>query len=301
MWFGNATAVFVLTLSARENAHRRERVRLAWRAQAQPDVGAAFFVGNYSCGFQDLYARCRSGYEGQDAEQQREILQERRQWDDLVLLPLVDVYRHHVRKLKLAMGWILAHAPARWILKCDDDVFVRLALVPRWLDERVGHRPPTIVGQIHVNDLLPTPTADPSKNTELHVEAYGQRTVMPPWPLGSVGYAVTRDVAEYVVEHNGVELQGEDVSMGLWLDEWKIGPLLRMLNSPAQFQHGTGLSCLNMPKVLVVGHGAMGPKNARRCAEASSRDPARWWHKSEGRPRSWPRCTRDMHVACRVR
>ena len=304
MWFGNATAVFVLTLSARENAHRRERVRLAWRAQARPDVGGAFFVGNYSCGFQDLFLRCRRGYAGQDAEQQAELLQELRAHDDLVLLPLVDVYRHHVRKLKLAMGWILAHAPARWILKADDDVFHRVAIAPLWLDERVGDDAPTLVGRIKVNLRLPGTLIEPSKNTELNVDAYGRRTVVPPFPIGSTGYALARTVAAYVVAHNGTELQGEDVSMGLWLSEWTSAPAVRILHAPAQFYEGDGRACLTNPRTLVMGHHNMGAKNARRCAEASPRDPARWWlkfNKSERRLRSWPRCTRDMHVACRVR
>ena len=178
MWFGNATAVFVLTLSARENAHRRERVRLAWRAQAQPDVGAAFFVGNYSCGFQDLYARCRSGYEGQDAEQQREILQERRQWDDLVLLPLVDVYRHHVRKLKLARADPRARARAV-------DLQVRRQLLSASRLCRDGSTSASATDRRPLSGRS-TPTSAATRRRPAKHRAPrrgGQRTVMPPGRL----------------------------------------------------------------------------------------------------------------------
>jgi len=268
----NATALFVLTLSARENAHRRARVRLAWRAQARPDVGAAFFVGNYSCGFQDLFLRCRRGYQGQDAEQQAELLHELRAHDDVVLLPLVDVYRNHVRKLKLALGWILAHAPARWILKADDDTFHRAPLASLWLARRGNAATPTLVGQIQVGTRLPGPQIEPNKNTELNVEAYGRRKVVPPFPLGSAGYALTRAVAAYVVAHNGTELQGEDVSMGLWLSEWTSAPAVRIVNAPTRFTAHDGRTCLTSPKALVMGHGIMGPKNAQRCADAARRE-----------------------------
>jgi len=268
----NATALFVLTLSARENAHRRARVRLAWHAQARPDVGAAFFVGNYSCGFQDLFLRCRRGYAGQDAEQQAELLHELRAHDDLVLLPLVDVYRHHVRKLKLALGWILAHTPAQWILKADDDTFHRVALAPLWLARRGNAATPTLVGRIQVGTRLPGPLLEPNKNTELDVEAYGRRKVVPPFPLGSTGYALTRAVAAYVVALNGTELQGEDVSMGLWLDEWTSTPAVRIVDAPTRFMTGDGRACLTHPKALVVGHGAMGLRNAQRCAAAARGD-----------------------------
>ena len=268
----NATALFVLTLSARENAHRRARVRLAWHAQVRSNVGGAFFVGNYSCGFQDLFLRCRRGYASQDAEQQAELLHELRAHGDLVLLPLVDVYRHHVHKLKLALGWILARTPARWILKADDDTFHRVALAPLWLARRVGDATPALVGRIQVGTRLPGPLLEPNKNTELNVEAYGRRTVVPPFPLGSTGYALTRAVAAYVVAHNGTELQGEDVSMGLWLDEWASAPAVRIVDAPTRFMTGDGRACLTHPKALVVGHGAMGLKNAQRCATAAGRD-----------------------------
>lgn len=296
-----AVALFVLTISARENAYRRERVRLAWRAQARPDVGGAFFVGNYSCGFQDLYLRCRRGYVGQDAEQQAALLQELRAHDDVVLLPVVDVYRHHVRKLKLALGWILAHTPARWVLKADDDTFHRVALAPLWLTERVGDAVPTIVGLIRVNVPLPRADADPSKVTELNLQAYGTRTVMPPWPNGATGYALTRDVAAFVVHHDGPELACEDASMGLWLSAWTSTPAVRILNAPAQFQEGDGRTCLTNPRALVMGHGSMGLKNAQRCADAAVSPPARELTAWTGRRKPFPKCKGSSNgVPCQV-
>ena len=299
----NAVALFVLTISARENAYRRERVRLAWRAQVRPDVGGAFFVGNYSCGFQDLFLRCRRGYAGQDAEQQAELLHELRAHDDLVLLPLVDVYRNHARKLKLALGWILAHTPARWILKADDDTFHRVGIAPLWLAERVGADVPTVVGLIRVGVPLPSADADPSKVTELNLAAYGTRKVMPPWPNGATGYALTRDVAAYVVQHNGSELACEDASMGLWLSERTATPAVRILHAPAQFQWGDGRTCVTNPRALVMGHGAMGRKNAQRCADAAvatatTAPVATAW---TGKKRAWPPCAGNARsTGCRV-
>lgn len=298
----NAVALFVLTISARENAYRRERVRLAWRAQVRPDVGTAFFVGNYSCGFQDLFARCRRGHTGQDAEQQAELLQELRAHDDLVFLPVVDVYRADPRKLKLALGWILAHTPARWILKADDDTFHRVALAPLWLAERVGDDVPTVVGLIRVGMPLPSADADPSKTTELNLAAYGTRKVMPPWPNGATGFALTRSVAAYVVRHNGSELACDDHSMGLWLNEWTATPAVRILHAPAQFVWGDGRTCVTNPRALVMGHGSMGRKNAQRCADAvttaTTAPVAMAW---TGKKRAWPPCAAATRsTGCRV-
>ena len=161
---------------------------------------------------------------------------------------------------------------------------------------------PTVVGLIRVGWALPSADADPSKTTELNLQAYGTRKVMPPWPNGATGFALTRSVAAYVVRHNGSELACDDHSMGLWLDEWTATPAVRILHAPAQFVWGDGRTCVTNPRALVMGHGSMGRKNAQRCADsvttATTAPVAMAW---TGKKRAWPPCAGNgRSTGCRV-
>ena len=278
----------MLTLSARQNVMKRSLIRETWGASSNHRV--TFFVGNYSCSREDGFSRCLAGAAGQDDIEQRRLQEEARAFGDLVLLPLVDVYRHHVRKLKLGLAWLLQHSDACWLVKADDDVYVRLNMLAVWLEQHVHYRPRTLVGQFWVGAPVPmhhSKIKSVHKNIELNAELLNGLRELPPFPCGATGYALTRDVAEFCVSHDGPELQGEDVSLGLWISQWDARGV-RLLSAPNQFIKGNGKACLMQPTALVMGHGAMGPGNMRRCATQPLVPP--WWHASAEESQVWGWC-----------
>lgn len=174
---------------------------------------------------------------------------------DVVPLQVTDVYRHLPRKLKLSYDWALANTDARWMVKVDEDFFVDAASLVVGLAS-VRDRD-TVLGCIRRKDAVHR-TGKWAENTFLP-------STYPPFPLGSCGHAVSRDVAEYVVSKNAHEYQGEDTSMGIWLEERKE---TRFLDSP--YFSNDGL-CSNQRGAErgVVGHD-LTPSRIRACGDLPS-------------------------------
>lgn len=186
--------VAVMILSRRENAGLRDAIRRAWIAA--PTCQQLFFVGH----------PCPHGTDG-FACPVKSIASRRSRHGDTVTLAVTDVYRHLPRKLKLAYAWTLAFTQAEWLVKADEDFFVNGPNLVRTLAEYPATS--QLVGCI-------------MRDARVHrvgkwKEDAFQPHVYPPFPLGSCGHAVTRDVAAFVVRHDGYEYQGEDTSLGIWL------------------------------------------------------------------------------------
>jgi hypothetical protein len=102
------------------------------------------------------------------------------------------------------------------------------------------------------------------------VPQYPQGGSYPPFPLGSMGHAVTRGVVEYIAQHQQVlfDYQGEDVSVGIWLKdakegvEWKSVPKIMVNHGNCQQRQGS--------PALVIGHDVT-PAKMRQCYASSSR------------------------------
>ena len=55
---------------------------------------------------------------------------------NLAVLDMIDVYRNLATKLKLGLRWIYENVGANYILKIDDDAFVRVDSARDWLISR---------------------------------------------------------------------------------------------------------------------------------------------------------------------
>ncbi|XP_022201810.2 UDP-GalNAc:beta-1,3-N-acetylgalactosaminyltransferase 2 [Nilaparvata lugens] len=141
------------------------------------------------------------------------VLQEKNHYNDIVLVDVVDVYRNLPKKIIEFYKWINANVKFVYALKTDDDVFIDLPGVMRelskanqwnwWSCFRIG---------------WPVRRAGKWRETVLN------RTEYPPFPSGA-GYVVDSLVVHFLVdnyENLVMDAQGEDVSMGIWLDDLNL-------------------------------------------------------------------------------
>ena len=96
-------------------------------------------------------------------------------------------YRHLPQKVKYAYSWGLEHTNAKWLVKVDDDFFVRVDALEKYLTTRFDDDKNVVVGHIangwkvHRGGKWAERTYKPSR--------------YPKFPLGSCGHAVTRSIA----------------------------------------------------------------------------------------------------------
>ena len=130
---------------------------------------------------------------------------------DLILVPnLVDTYGGLPKKLKEGLRWMLQHTTTDWFMKIDDDVAVRLTRVEQALSS-YNKDSDTIIGKIHRGGKVPLD----GKWAEVNYKS----KVYPTFPMGGECYVVSRRLSQRIVDHDGFEYQGEDVSLGIWIEE----------------------------------------------------------------------------------
>ncbi|KAJ1420777.1 galactosyltransferase-domain-containing protein [Ochromonadaceae sp. CCMP2298] len=269
--------LLVVVLSRRSGAEARQALREtvynAGQRGEHTRVMVRFFVGIESCAVPPAYRNSSSICAPSDSpsesawaahalqmEGETALLRREAQTHaDLVLLPHVDTYRNLPAKLKLALRWAL-NTSALWVVKADDDVYVRLALLRPLL---TALTPPTsltppppgqlvVAGRIARNYLVYSQAAE-TKWPETHY---------PPFPIGQA-YALSRSLVRLLVgvgEGEGeIELEefsGEDVSVGIWLRD--VG--VRWVDLEALSLNGV---CLDRSKAIVGG--GISPSTMRRC------------------------------------
>jgi len=140
--------------------------------------------------------------------------------DIIVATDVIEIYRSLPAKLKSGYRWAIQNHPdAEWFLKIDDDSYVRVGSLSTYLQEFVNKYAdpllhPAVIGNIK-------PHNEPFKKGKWKEDSHFKGRYYPKFPTGSWGHIVSRPVAEYVSENSEelYEYQGEDVSLGIWLDE----------------------------------------------------------------------------------
>ncbi|KAJ1466289.1 hypothetical protein T484DRAFT_1756760 [Baffinella frigidus] len=167
-----------------------------------------------------------------EKEVQACLLKEASGHNDLIFLPTKDFYRNLPRKLKDAYQWSLEFTNATWFLKADDDVvFVEVKRLEKFLCS-LERQERTVVGRV-------------VQNVPVHREGKWAETnflpsLYPPFCIGSFGHAVSSDIAAGVVEIDGFEYQGEDVSLGIWLDESPRRNDISWISAPGFYRDDDG-------------------------------------------------------------
>lgn len=196
--------MLVGVFSTGNNFERRMALRRSWMqydAVRSGDVAVRFLIGphkNMQVNFQ--------------------LWKEAQAYGDIQLMPFVDYYS--LISLKTVAVCILGTKilPAKYIMKTDDDAFVRIDEVLTSLKGKASNG--LLYGLISFN-------SEPHRNKDskwfISSEEWPHASY-PPWAHGP-GYIISRDIAKFIVQgHQERELKLfklEDVAMGIWIEQFK--------------------------------------------------------------------------------
>ena len=245
----------ILVLSARSHIELRQVIREMW---GNGHDNVYFVIGQYcpvnrshrknelTCEdmpITDAHSPHDEWYEKRMKLESQVLRKEQKHYRDMLWTPSPESYRGLPHKLKEGYQWVVSNLPnAKWIVKADDDTIVRVKSLSTYLEKKIPHSKPTVIGKIEYEGIV-------HKEGRWKEEKYPHEKY-PPFPLGSCGHVVSRPVAEYIASHKNslVEYQGEDTSIGIWMDE---SPLHVEWLYSESFEND--MKCEN-PNSFVIGH-----------------------------------------------
>ncbi len=286
-------SVVIMVMSARKNTEHRTAIRQTW-SKGHDNV---YFLVAAPCPYppaqrtnsMDCQPRNHNYDIQQDGSEESQeytkrlkwqhdqLLQEQAKHHDLIYLNnATESYRGLPHKLKEAYDWVLQQfdlgdeaANIRWLVKVDDDTVVRVATLQHMLS-RYNSEVPMVIGKI----VPKSPVWRDGKWAEF--PKY-KRNFYPYWPQGSCGHVVSRPVARYLAyyKHRLYNYQGEDTSVGIWLDE---SPYMRnhtlWIHTPYFINDG---DCTN-PDWIIMGHEIHAEKMKACYRQGDEVHQTRAWH-----------------------
>lgn len=193
--------VFVGIYSARRNFEKRQAVRDTWGRLLRETYGLRyrFFLGEASAGA---------------SNDERRMRREMEEHNDLVFLPVTEGYRMNSRKGLLFLEWIAERTEAEFLLKTDDDVYLRPAPLLRQLE----HRIPAQYAWAIFDYISPVPRDE--EDNFYNPEETFPFPVFPPYPRGVVrvlSMDVVRLLAKASQEGRLRMIYGDDPCIGVHL------------------------------------------------------------------------------------
>jgi hypothetical protein len=186
-----------------------------------------------------------------------EVMNELETHRDLLITDVIDVYRTLPQKIKAAYAFVEQSLPnVQWIVKVDDDFFVRVDKFSEYLQANFNAEDSILVG------------GKIKRENKAHIAGKWKEVPQfplgaeyPPFPLGSSGHAVSRPIAKWVVKNQEVlfDYQGEDVSLGIWLEQKRR---VKLVDSNVMSNQR---ECFDRSK-FVVGHN-INPQMMKNCYE----------------------------------
>ncbi|MCL7033344.1 hypothetical protein MKW94_020347 [Papaver nudicaule] len=197
--------IFIGVFSTANNFKRRMAVRRSWMqydAVRSGAVAVRFFVGLHK-----------------NQIVNEELWNEARTYGDTQLMPFVDYYSLITWKTLAICIFGTEVVSAKYVMKTDDDAFVRVDEVLSSLN-RINVTHGLLYGLINSDSR---PHRDTDSKWYISPEEWPEETY-PPWAHGP-GYIVSRDIAKTVYRsHKKGQLKMfklEDVAMGIWIAEMK--------------------------------------------------------------------------------
>ncbi|RLN16603.1 putative beta-1,3-galactosyltransferase 19 [Panicum miliaceum] len=149
-------------------------------------------------------------------EVNEELMKEAEYFGDIVIVPFMDNYDLVVLKTIAIVEYGVRVVPAKHIMKCDDDTFVRIESV---LDQvkKVQSGKSMYVGNINYYHR-------PLRSGKWSVtyEEWPEEVYLP--YANAPGYVISSDIAQYILSEFDNEalrlFKMEDVSMGMWVEKF---------------------------------------------------------------------------------
>lgn len=190
--------------SSCNNFNRRMALRRSWmqyNAVRSGEVAVRFFTG--------LHKNSQVNFQ---------LWRESQAYGDMQLMPFVDYYSLISLKTIAICTMGTKILPAKYIMKTDDDAFVRIDEVLSSLKQKVSDG--LLYGLISFESK---PQRDRDNKWFISAEEWPHESY-PPWAHGP-GYIISRDIAKFIVQaHQKRDLKLfklEDVSMGIWIKKFK--------------------------------------------------------------------------------
>lgn len=162
-----------------------------------------------------------------------ELIREAEYFGDIVMVPYMDNYDLVVLKTIAICEYGVRSVAARYIMKCDDDTFVRVDAVMGEVNKQSGRS--FYIGNINYYHKPLRHGKWAVTYEEWPEEAY------PPYANGP-GYIVSSDIAEYVAskfeDHKLRLFKMEDVSMGMWVEQFNSSRPIEYVHSLKFCQFG---------------------------------------------------------------
>lgn len=194
--------VFIGVLSATNHFAERMAVRKTWMQSPEIkslDVAVRFFVAL-----------------NQRKEVNAVLKKEAAYFGDIVILPFLDRYELVVLKTIAICQYGVQNVTAAYIMKCDDDTFVRLDIVLKQI-EAIAPEKSLYMGNLN---LLHRPLRN--GKWAVSYEEWPEE-VYPPYANGPA-YIISSDIARFIGDQHmnqGLRLfKMEDVSMGMWIQQF---------------------------------------------------------------------------------
>ncbi|KAI0497575.1 hypothetical protein KFK09_020806 [Dendrobium nobile] len=153
---------------------------------------------------------------------------------DVIILPFMDRYELVVLKTVAICEFGVNNLTAAYIMKCDDDTFVRLDVVLREINNAAGLKS-LYMGNLN---LLHRPLRN--GKWAVTFEEWPEE-VYPPYANGP-GYVISSDIAKFIISkhanHTLSMFKMEDVSMGVWVEEFNASTPVRYSHNWKFCQYG---------------------------------------------------------------
>ncbi|XP_057947967.1 hydroxyproline O-galactosyltransferase GALT2 [Malania oleifera] len=212
--------LFIGVLSATNHFAERMAVRKTWMQSAaikSADVVVRFFVA--------LNPR---------KEVNAVLKKEASYFGDIVILPFMDRYELVVLKTIAICEYGAQNVSASYIMKCDDDTFIRVDTVLKEI-EGISAKRSLYMGNLN---LLHRPLR--SGKWAVTYEEWPEE-VYPPYANGP-GYVISIDIAKFIVaQHANRSLRlfkMEDVSMGMWVEQFNSSTTVQYSHNWKFCQYG---------------------------------------------------------------
>ena len=257
----NSTDLGIIVLSARSSVAERAAARRTWMKHHKH---AWFMVGNTWCNHVMHEWGCSQKAKTlpmTDQLRERALQTALKKEDRVVLLPMMDTYRNLPLKLLRAYEWVRKHHPQiKWVLKLDLDMYVLPSTVLgelRRLEAARDIGTHAVIGNIAWNWT-------PHKGGKWK-EVHYKKKHYPPFPVGSSGHIVSRAMVHHLADraHALHMYQGEDTSLGIWVDESPLRNNVTWLTLSPMVRTGRGRRCTCTPPWFVAHD--LGPSHFEQC------------------------------------
>lgn len=212
--------VFVGVLSATNHFAERMAIRKTWMQSSAIKSGSVvvrFFVA--------LNPR---------KEVNAVLKKEASYFGDIVILPFMDRYELVVLKTIAICEYGVQNVTAAYIMKCDDDTFVRIDTVLKEI-QGISQKKSLYMGNLN---LLHRPLR--SGKWAVTYEEWPEE-VYPPYANGP-GYIISIDIAKFVLSQHANQslrlFKMEDVSMGMWVEQFNSSTIVQYSHNWKFCQYG---------------------------------------------------------------